>query len=60
MTGKPVHRPDGGRWADRCICGAEIVFFEGSGFGADWAPGYGCEVLGRPTAAFEIVRAETD
>lgn len=47
---KSSHRPAGSaRYADRCTCGAQIVFFENSK-----ATGYGCESFGRATRAFEI------
>ena len=50
MARKSIHRPDGSpRWADRCECGAEIVFFEDGD-----TDGHGCLAFGRPTRAFAI------
>ena len=48
---KPAHRPDGGTWAQTCVCGGEIVYFEDVP-----TPGYGCDTLAGPTRAFETVR----
>jgi hypothetical protein len=52
------HRPD---YEDRdcCVCGAEITYFEpllddDSPESTGW--GYGCPIVGRPTASFRHVR----
>ena len=48
--GGPRHSPDPEE-PFRCVCGAEIVWFEGAGSG-NLRPGYGCSALGWPTKAF--------
>jgi hypothetical protein len=48
------HRPDR-EDRDRCVCGAEITYLEPLlDESTGW--GYGCPIVGRPTAAFRDVR----
>lgn len=60
------HRPDtseeSARFAQRCVCGGQIVWFEAPLLdtdGASWKVGYGCETLRRPTRAFEVCGGES-
>ena len=48
--GGPRHSPDP-EVPFRCVCGAEIVWFEGAG-SDNLSHGYGCSALGWPTRAF--------
>ena len=52
----PKHRIDYDELA-RCVCGAEIVWFEGAG-SDNLCHGYGCSDLGWPTRVFRDYRED--